>query len=485
MALVRRAAVLLALLFSAGLWPVAVSAQEVASRPIRVVLGESELTQVISGNIVWSTADTVLGKTTGEVSVTRAGSDVRTVFNGREYTAARLVAQPREGYIQYGERRYRGWFELFAGRAGGVVVLNVLDLEDYLLGVVASEMPAGWPEEALKAQAVAARTYALARMRHQNFNTFDVVATQGDQVYKGVDGEHPRTTAAVEATAGQVLLYDGTPITAYFSADAGGHTRDGNYPYLVGVPSHAPDSPHNHWSFELNRAELNELSGASGGNIGSLKAVELVYAERTGYLESLILAGDRGTHTFSGPELRRYIGLSVMKSTRVDITPLGGAVAAEITNPVAIPPTAGTPEVQLTSQFDTLEYQGYERAWVAGAEGVADRKVRRLYAYDGWDTRRMAGSCHALAGVQLIPLESAPRPPAALTPHKRLRIEIDNGFAGLKFNGSGYGHGLGMSQWGAQQLASEGLSYDAILRHFYTEVELVRWNGMMEVPEVD
>jgi stage II sporulation protein D len=122
---------------------------------------------------------------------------------------------------------------------GKLDAVNVLGLELYLQGVVAQEMPSAWPEEALKAQAVAARSYALAHLIRGKH--FDVYADVRSQVYGGIRAEHPRTTAAVQATKGEVILWEGKPADALFHSTSGGSTLDAAevfgkaVPYLVGV----------------------------------------------------------------------------------------------------------------------------------------------------------------------------------------------------------------------------------------------------------
>ena len=130
--------------------------------------------------------------------------------------------------------------------------VNVLGLEQYLQGVVAQEMPSAWPDEALKAQAVAARSYALAH--RLSGKAFDLYADVRSQVYGGIAGEHPRTTAAVQATKGEVLLWEGKPIDALFHSTSGGTTLDAAevfgkpVPYLVGVDDpHSALSPVHRW----------------------------------------------------------------------------------------------------------------------------------------------------------------------------------------------------------------------------------------------
>ncbi len=122
---------------------------------------------------------------------------------------------------------------------GALLVINIVDIEDYLLSVVPSENPASWPIESLKAQAVAARTYAYYQFLHREDWAYDLVDYAGDQAYGGMEKEHPRSTKAVKATAGEILTYDNKPILAMFSANSGGYTADSksvfslHKPYLV------------------------------------------------------------------------------------------------------------------------------------------------------------------------------------------------------------------------------------------------------------
>ena len=136
------------------------------------------------------------------------------------------------------KKRLRG--KLVASvRDGKLLVINVLGIEDYLLSVVPSENPASWPLESLKAQAVAARTYAYYQILHRKNWAYDLVDYAGDQAYGGIDKENPRSTKAVQSTTGEILMYDKKPILAMFTANSGGYTADSQAifdlykPYLV------------------------------------------------------------------------------------------------------------------------------------------------------------------------------------------------------------------------------------------------------------
>lgn len=149
-----------------------------------------------------------------------------------------------------GKGRYRGAIEVVPNRHGTLSVINTVDLETYLRGVVPREMGAwAYPSlEALKAQAVAARTYAVANLGKRAEEGYDLVDTVSDQVYGGADGEQSLTDTAVQQTAGLVATYNGKPIQALFMADCGGSTVDvswvfgGDAPYLKAATCY-PDKP--------------------------------------------------------------------------------------------------------------------------------------------------------------------------------------------------------------------------------------------------
>ena len=164
-----------------------------------------------------------------------------------EQTRLLAIAEGR-GSVAVDGKRYRGVVELRLSRLGQIQPVNWIGLESYLRGVVPDELgPEVWPElEALKAQAVAARTYAWRNRGQFLDDGYDICNTPRCQVYGGRDSEHPLSDRAIAETRGQIMVYDDRPITAYYTATCGGHTEDGELvfpgdagPYLKGVPSRA------------------------------------------------------------------------------------------------------------------------------------------------------------------------------------------------------------------------------------------------------
>src|SRR5207244_1865034 len=181
--------------------------------------------------------------------------------------AGPLLFQPGTSALTLG-RRYRGAIQLDA--AGGKLrAINLVGLEQYLYGVVPSEMPYTWAPEALKAQAVAARSYALATKRA---GAFDVYKDTRSQVYLGLDHEKPSSNAAVDATAGKVLLYDGAVAKTFFFSTSGGRTASAEdvwgtaVPYLVSVPDpYDTISPYHTWGpFPFTGAKLGRTLHLGG-----------------------------------------------------------------------------------------------------------------------------------------------------------------------------------------------------------------------------
>ena len=144
----------------------------------------------------------------------------------KKINSNKIVIKPTEdGYISVKRKWYRGHFQLL-NNGDGLTVINDIPLESYLQGVVPSEMPPSWEHDAHKAQAIAARSYAIANLGKRAKHGYDLKDTPEDQAYGGASAETPQTNDAVSETEGLVLIHDGKIIPAYYSASAGGHTKD-------------------------------------------------------------------------------------------------------------------------------------------------------------------------------------------------------------------------------------------------------------------
>ncbi|MHB8141033.1 MAG: SpoIID/LytB domain-containing protein [Vulcanimicrobiaceae bacterium] len=224
-----------------------------------------------------------------------------------------------DGGFLYDGRPYRGRFErLPDGR-----VVSLVDLEEYLYGVIAQEMPADWPAAALQAQAICARTYVLQRSNPQR--AYDLAPTQIDQVYGGVDAEAPTATAAVQATAGLVLRFGGDFAQVAYSSCCGGHTESASaawggppLPYLGGVVCpYCTASPDYRWQVALPTRVIAQAFPTRMTGLGPLQEVLVAERDPSGRAVRLALVGTQSQAFVSGDSFRARLGYDRMKSLLV------------------------------------------------------------------------------------------------------------------------------------------------------------------------
>ncbi len=200
----------------------------------------------------------------------------------------------------------------------GVLLVNVLPLEDYLVGVLGSEMPRSFPLEALKAQAVAARTYALQKKLEQYGQPFHLGSSVISQVYGGLKAEDPRTREAVEATRGLVLTFDLQPIEAYFHSSCGGKTESGlsalgrDLPYLKPVSCPCGKLPSSSWSMALSNDEMKSALGSKP------TGMKVEGRTSTGRVKRVHFAPNRSLDAVT---FRERIGYTKLKSLQFDLEP--------------------------------------------------------------------------------------------------------------------------------------------------------------------
>jgi stage II sporulation protein D len=341
-------------------WMVALPVQ--AAVEMRVAIGD-RLNQLTIGSSTPATVRNGSGQGVGQIPQGQAIM-VRPQAGGLQLAnwqdQAFWVEPTSGGYIFINDAWYRGRV-LIIPRDGRVTAINWVDLEAYLYSVLGAEMPASWPQEALKAQAVAARSYALSRRSRTQNDLYDLGGTTTHQVYKGLASEAASTVAAVNATQGQVLTYGNQIIEAVFHSSSGGHTENAedvwqsSRPYLRSVVDFDQDAPVFRWAETFSAQQFSQrITG-----IGRLQSVSTQRATPQGRVVSMRLQGNQGSRVLTGAELRQALGL---RSTLFSIAVNGDSV---------------------------------------------------------------------------------------------------------QVNGRGYGHGIGMSQWGARAMAAQGYGYQQILAHYY------------------
>lgn len=339
-----------------------------------------------------------------------------------------VVITASNGLVTINGATYRGAGEAIGNGAGALAGVNVLPLEQYLYGVVPRELgPIAFPEvEAQKAQAVAARTYAVAGLGKRASNGYDLRATTDDQVYGGFAAEHPVSSAAVDATAGLVLTHEGNLITALYSSTSGGHTADNEesfaslpVAYLRGIPDAQRGRALEHVpTLEAFRAHANPTS---------------LRAAKEGDFDSNWSSLHRWTFDWSNDEISDIVG------------------------------TFAGADVGRVLGIEVLE------------RGPSGRVLRLAYVTEaGTYVAEKFAIRTSLTFIMSSGARSAL--PSTLFFVEEVRDPRTRELEGFRVYGGGFGHGVGLSQTGAVGMAEKGATFDEILRHYYRSVELTQWH---------
>jgi stage II sporulation protein D len=294
-------------------------------------------------------------------------------INGKAYKVDEVLLRPAAAFpLELQKKSFRGAVRV--KRRKSLSVINEVGIEDYLRGVLAMEVSARWHPEVLKVQAVISRTYALFKKEESAGKDYDLVATLWDQVYGGRGAEDPRTDAAIEATRGEVLTYEGAIVFAVFHSTSSGATEDSgerwsvDLPYLKGVSCpRDQESPYYRWEKRIGLDAVEEGLLRSGFSIGALATLTPLSYSKAGRVLMVRILHSKGELILRADDLRRAIGTTLLPSTAFDLVDFG---------------------------------------------------------------------------------------------------------KDLVFDGRGYGHGVGLCQWGAKVLAENGSSYPEILKYYYPGVSL-------------
>ncbi|MGF7185350.1 stage II sporulation protein D [Desulfitispora alkaliphila] len=393
----------------------------------------------------------------------KVGNSIEVIINGESKPITfrgpihiEPVNKAELSLFSYRNTRYRDDYRVEVYQ-NGLLITNCLDIEKYLYGVVGPEMGYGFPQEALKAQAVVSRSYALSMINTRNH--YDVGIDTMTQVYRGYDAEiQPNGQGiinAVDSTRGEVIFHRASsnrPIQAYFHANAGGYTENSEnvwsnpLPYIKAVPSpydsyaleygrQTNSWPANsyQWTVNYSRTELLDLisqwNTQSKANdredrlilVGKLQDIQVKRNQRnsseetaSGRVTELIFVGDQGEKSFYRDFIRTVLGL---RSTMFD--------------------------VKLDSEVTIL-----------GSDGSAQKinDGTNLFGIGGSSQPRVIGSDQGYYYVKGA--------------DRGIRV-MPQTFQNIEIIGKGHGHGLGMSQWGAIGMANNGYNYTEIIKHYY------------------
>ena len=293
-------------------------------------------------------------------------------LDGSDIVAPAFRVKSLKGMLRYAGRPNRGYLTVL-NNAGGIMIVSHMPLESYLVGVVNGEVDSSWPMDAVKAQVVAARSYALYRMNAGSLH-YDLTTDVADQVYAGVDSEDDRAVKAVDMTRGQVLYKDGEQIQAFFHSSCGGSTASAFELWGVAQPAHegvycgeCEDAPFANWNLTVAAAEIARAVKALYPAAGRLRSIGIHRRTSDGRVQTLFVETAEGRVLIDAGEFRKIMGYRRLRSTKFSL----------------------------------------------GVSG--DRIV---------------------------------------------------------FTGEGYGHGVGLCQWGARGSALKGMDYIQILKKYYTGAEI-------------
>ena len=282
---------------------------------------------ITQGNLVMTDAEGKLANLTDSARISVSGG----YANIMGISFLMPVRITGTGFLKFNGKTYRGAF-LITQRGG---LLNVLDVEQYLCGVLPAEVGASWHMEALRAQAISARTYVLKQSMNRAEKGYDVVDTDADQVYKGAGVETDRTNQAVRSTAGEILTYGNEIAYTYFHSDSGGHTANiqdvwgQNLPYLTGVPEVVNyKSPVSVWNARFPASKIQSvIKKITGSDIGAVKEIQVSEVDEGGRAINMTFIGANGSKTIKASQFRLGLDPRTLKSTM--FTPSGGTFSVK------------------------------------------------------------------------------------------------------------------------------------------------------------
>lgn len=331
--------------------------------------------------------------------------------------------------------RYRGSFDILPAQTVSLLI-NRLGMEKYVRGVVPSEMPSSWPMEALKAQAIAARSYAFKQTQYNKPGVY-LEMTVASQVYGGITKETVRTNQAVKETGDMYATYDNVPIHAFFHSSSGGHTENSEnvwsskVPYIRAVVDPYDKHPKNsHYGWETT-GQASTIS------------------QKLKLTSDQILTGIKITERGPSSSAKQVSASVYNKTTKASST-------------ISIVPNLISTPDSLRSFFGTslksIKFNVYPDSEVNIK--MADGTVKKTTNLVGYKLQNRDGSTSYIEDLN-IPVRKSTE-----------TVTVKTRPLTYRFKGDGWGHMLGMSQWGAYGMAEAGFSYDQIIKHYYTGVQI-------------
>lgn len=376
----------------------------------------------------------ILGKGvySGPINIIPVGNTkIIVIINGRKY-------------------RYRGNIEIVIDKDYKKLnVINIIGIEEYLYGVLKKEISPRWPAETLKAQAVAARTWAIFNTNKYIDKGYNISASTDSQAYGGVNHEDPLTNRAVDKTRGIIMVYKGETINAVYHSDSGGYTEDsenvwGSFlPYLRSVKSKYEEfvsPPYHTWTYSITKEDLTERLQKQGYEIDKIVSIKPVKKSETGRISELVFTADNNeVINMKANDFRSLIGANLIRSTLFNIEVIGK-------------------ELNITEETeDKKEIEDKEEQGVSVKEILEQKK--------DWTIKEL---------LELMKKNKDEREKEKEVKVPEAEIVKSNTPLTFIFSGSGNGHGVGMSQWGAYGMALQGSRYQDILKYYYQGIDIIK-----------
>lgn len=369
-----------------------------------------------------------------------AGNSIKMLYDGQESNMYPQVVAAKNNAkgiktLTLNKTEYRGRIEIGTYGQSTLTAVSILPMDEYLYGVIPAEMPTSWPAEALKAQAVVARTYALNKGGGYSADSnitkgYTLNDTTSSQVYKGYSAEAQAGNQAVDATAGRLIYYNDKIIDATFFSTSGGATEGSEnvwsspVAYLKGVPDLYETSPEKGpWLVTMTSSQVKSKLDARSLSTGTINNMTVGSVTAAGFVEKLNIQGSSKTVTLDQQLPRSYFGLF---SNKFKIIQKGD-----------VPDKVST---------------------IRGDGSTASKRISSSYVISGDGTTKKASNDLE----QYITIGSS-----RFSNYPRL---APTGADTYIFAGMGYGHGVGLSQSGARGMANAGYKYEDIIKHYYTGV---------------
>ena len=334
MTLLRKNTVVTILLMMGLVSPGPVNAGSVDDQPIRIAIlqqvNEIEISIRNRYTIEDPLTGTILksGYNFHETTLTLSNKGIRLGPEDLSLSRLRFLASKDVTLRVNGkDRKYRGFIDIIRTRDNHLLAVNTIGLEDYIRGVLYHEVSHRWPLDAILAQAIAARSYALYQIQTRKKQEFDVTNDIYSQVYGGKTSEKFRTNLAINRSRGKVLVYKGKVLPAYFHATCGGHTENVNelwkhdLPPLRGVVCEfCRISPHYSWRREFQSSAVQKLLNQKGYMVGLIKEIKVSKTTASGRVRELTITDRAGKSVrVFGKDFRDILGPNNLRSNKYDI----------------------------------------------------------------------------------------------------------------------------------------------------------------------